>query len=163
MATLIAITYPDAQTAKQAMELVDWANFDKQVKVLDACWMSNESGEIAVHPRGHRVGGKAALWGSMGLLVGALLAVPVIGVAAGAAIGAHRAKKQESQLDSSFVEWIKSQIANGGSAVVVLYEEGADTQKAGRDLAALGGTVQSTSVSSDELLRMQQMIDDASK
>ncbi len=36
MATLLAITYPDPDRAKQAMESVDWSDFDRLVDVKAA-------------------------------------------------------------------------------------------------------------------------------
>jgi uncharacterized membrane protein len=162
MANLIAITYPDPGTAAKAMEKVDWAAFDKQIDVIDACWMSNDDGEVTVHPGGHPVAAKAALGGGIGLVVGALFALPVVGLAAGAALGARRGKKAEHQLDDAFVESIKTQVASGGSALVVLYEGGADTERAGADLLQFGGTVQSTTIPNEQLVRIQRDLDSQS-
>jgi uncharacterized membrane protein len=159
MANLIAITYPDPGTAAKAMERVDWAEFDKQVKVLDACWMSTKDGSVSVHPAGHPVALMASVGGTLGLLVGTLFALPVVGLAAGAAYGAHREKKRERVFDEPFVESIKEQIAAGGSALVVLYEDGADTERAGADLLEFGGTVHSTTIPADRLAEIQARLD----
>ena len=97
MANLIAITYPAPGTAAQAMEKVDWAAFDKQISVIDACWITNDDGEVTVHPGGHPVAAKAALGGGIGLVVGALFALPVVGLAAGAALGARRGKQRPNR------------------------------------------------------------------
>jgi uncharacterized membrane protein len=159
MANLIAITYPDPGTAAKAMEKVDWAAFDKQIDVIDACWITNEDGEATVHPGGHPVAAKAALGGGLGLLVGALFALPVVGLAAGAALGARRGKHDEQKLDDAFVQSIKTQVASGGSALVVLYEDGADTERAGADLLQFGGRIQSTTIPNDQLDRIQKELD----
>jgi uncharacterized membrane protein len=159
MANLIAITYPAPGTAAQAMEKVDWAAFDKQINVIDACWITNDDGEVTVHPGGHPVAAKAALGGGIGLVVGALFALPVVGLAAGAALGARRGKHDEQKLDDAFVESIKTQVASGGSALVVLYEDGADTERAGADLLQFGGTVQSTTIPNDQLEQIQKRLD----
>jgi uncharacterized membrane protein len=157
---MFAVVYPDPQTAEQAMDRIDWADFDQQIYVIDACWMSAGQDGVEIHPRGHPVGSSAARWGTTGLMIGLLFALPVVGLATGAAIGVHRGKHQQTQLDDEFVATIKSKVANGGSAVIVLYEDGSHTQQAGRALAMLGGTVHSTTVPADELERMQQMIDE---
>jgi uncharacterized membrane protein len=159
VANLIAITYPGTSTAKSAMERVDWAAFDKQIDVIDACWMASKDGEVTVHPGGHPKAAKAALGGGIGLVVGALFGLPVVGLAAGAALGAHRAGKTETELDNEFVESIKSQVASGGSAIVVLYEDGADTERAGADLLEFGGSVQSTTIPYEQLVRIQADLD----
>ena len=161
MPTLFAVTYTELDQARQAMELVDWANFDKQVDVKAACWITNQDGEVTVHPHGHPVGTKAALTGGMGLLVGALFGVPVVGLAAGSAIGARRAKHHATVLDEDFVARIKAEVANGGSAIVVLYEPGADTSRAAGDLSRLGGTIHSTDISASDLEEIQKRLDSA--
>ncbi len=162
MAELIAITYADPQTAAKAMERVDWAAFDKQIDILDACWMSNVEGEVSIHPKDHAVAANAAAGAALGLLVGALFAIPVGGLAVGAALGARRGKKHESEIDDPFVESIKEQIAAGGSALVVLYESGVDTERAGADLLEFGGTVHSTTIPPDRLAQIQAKLDLAS-
>src|SRR5215218_9145748 len=150
MATLLAITYPDPDQAKQAMESVDWSHLDHLIRVKDACWIGNVDGELAVHPW-HPVAGKAALGGGLGLLVGALFSVPVVGLAAGALIGIRKAKHQVSGLDDQFVASIKAQPESGESAIIVLLEAGADTTRAGPALARLGGTLHSADLPPDQL------------
>ena len=158
MATLLAITYPDADQAKQAMESVDWSHLDHQIRVKDACWIRNDNGELTVHPW-HPVAGKAALGGGVGLLVGALFSVPVVGLAAGALIGIRRAKQRVSGLDDQFVACIEVQLESGGSAIIVLFDEAADTTRTTADLARSGGTVHRADRSSGQLARFQARLD----
>lgn len=159
MAEMIAIVYPEAGTAKQAMEHVDWADFDKQIDVIDACIITSTDGHVKVEPAGHPVAAKAAIGGTVGLLIGALFALPVAGLAIGGALGARRAKHEEHKLDNEFVEEIKQRVGEGGSAIVVLYEEGADTERAGADLLQYGGTVYSSTIPKERLDAIQQTLD----
>ena len=159
MAELVAIIYKDPQTAEKAMERVDWASFDKQVDVIDACWITSHDGKVSIHPKGHPAAAKAAIGGTLGLLVGAIFALPVAGLAAGAALGARRGKRHGSKIDDPFVESIKNEIAVGGSALVVLYEAGADTERAGADLLELGGTIRSTTIPAERLAEIQARLD----
>jgi uncharacterized membrane protein len=161
MATLFAITYPDPDRAKQAMESVDWSDFDRLIHVKAACWIDKENGELSVHPRGHPGAGKAAAGGALGLLVGALFAIPVVGLAAGAAVGIQKGRHRDDGIDDEFVNSIGAQLDSGGSAIVVLFEEGADTAKAAIDLAQYGGTVHSTDLPPDRLARFQVALDQA--
>ena len=163
MANLFAITYPDPDRARQAMQSVDWSDFDRKIHVKAACWISKENGEYKVHPRGHPGAGKAASGGALGLLVGSLFALPVVGLAAGAAVGLHRGRQKAEHLDESFVKSIGDQLESGGSAIVVLFEEGADTGNAAADLAQFGGTVHSTDLDPDRLARFQAALDQASQ
>jgi uncharacterized membrane protein len=161
MAVLLAITYPDPNRAKQAMQSVDWSHFDRLINVKAACWITEENGEIKVHPRGQPVAGKATATGALGLLVGGLLGIPVVGIAAGAAVGIHKGRQKEVGIDDQFLESIGDQLDSGGSAIVVLVEEGADTAKAAADLAQYGGMVHSTDLPPEGLARYQAMLDQA--
>jgi len=159
MATLLAITYPESDRAEQAMESIDWSAFDKLINLKAACWITKEDGELKVHEHGHPAAGKAALGGALGLLVGGLFAIPVVGIAAGAAVGIHKAREKEVGVDNAFVESIGAQLDSGSSAVFVLVDGGADTMKAAGDLAKFGGTVHSSDLSDDQLSRFQAMLD----
>ncbi|HYI25856.1 MAG TPA: DUF1269 domain-containing protein [Thermomicrobiales bacterium] len=161
MAMLFAITYPDPNQAEQAMGSVDWSHFDHLIRVKSACWISKEDGELAVHPWGHPVAGKATGAGALGLLVGGLFGLPVLGVAAGALVGARKAKQHEVGIDDDFLLSIEDHLGAGGSAVVVLFEEGADTARAAASLAQYGGTVHSTDIPADVLARFQARLDRA--
>jgi uncharacterized membrane protein len=159
MATLLAITYPDSDRAKQAMESVDWSHFDRLINVKAACWLSKEDGELKVHPRGHPVAARATAGSALGLLVGGLVGLPVVGIAAGAMIGTHKGRQKEAGIDDEFLSSIGSELDSGGSAIVVLVEEGADTAKAAADLAQYGGKVHSADLPPEGLARFQTMLD----
>lgn len=159
MATLLAITYPESDRAEQAMESIDWSAFDKLINLKAACWITKEDGKLKVHEHGHPIAGKATLGGALGLLVGGLFAIPVVGIAAGAAVGIHKAREKEVGVDNAFVESIGAQLDSGSSAIFVLVDGGADTMKAAGDLAKFGGTVHSSDLSEDQLSRFQAMLD----
>jgi uncharacterized membrane protein len=163
MATLLAITYPEPDRAKQAMASVDWSDFDRQINVKDACWISKQDGEFAVHPWRRPTAGKAALGGALGLLVGGLFALPVVGLAAGTIVGIHKARQHVDGLDDEFVASVASQLESGGSAIVVLFDEGAHTARAAADLARFGGTVHSTDLSPEQLARFQARLEQATQ
>jgi uncharacterized membrane protein len=165
MSTLFAITYPESDRAYKAMGSVDWSHFDRLIDVKAACLITNENGETKVHPRGHHTTGKAAAGGALGLLVGGILGAPVVGIAAatGAVIGIRKRGQKEVGIDDEFVKSIAEQIDSGGSAIVVLFEEGADNAKAAADLAQFGGKVHSTDLDPEALARFQSLLDQANQ
>jgi uncharacterized membrane protein len=158
---LFAITYPEQTRAKQAMESVDWSDFDRLIDVKAACWIAKENGGLAVHPRGHPVARKAAGGAALGLLLGGLFSIPVVGTAAGAAVGIYKGRHKDDGIDEEFVASVGAQLESGGSAIVVLFEDGADTVKAAADLARFGGSVRSTDLSTERLARFQAALDQA--
>jgi uncharacterized membrane protein len=165
VATLLAITYPDSDRANKAMGSVDWSHFDRLIDVKAACVITNENGETKVHPRGQHTSGKAAAGGALGLLVGGLLGAPVVGVVAatGAVIGIRKQSQKEVGIDDEFLKSISDQIDSGGSAIVVLFEEGADNMKAAADIAQFGGKVHSTDLPPETLTRFQALLDQANQ
>jgi uncharacterized membrane protein len=158
MATLFAITYPDDHRAKEAMEKINWLDFDWMIDVKGACWVAKDNGELKVHPRSRHIG-KGAAGGSLGLLVGALFSLPVVGLAAGAAAGIRMARQRDADIDEAFVSMIGEKLESGGSAVFVLADEGGHTDRAAREVAKLGGTLHSADIPPDRLAHFQAMLD----
>jgi uncharacterized membrane protein len=165
MATLLAITYADSDRANKAMGSVDWSHFDRLIDVKAACLITNENGETKVHPRGQHTIGKAAAAGALGLLVGGILGAPVVGIAAatGAVVGIRKKSQKEVGIDDDFLKSIGDQVDAGGSALVLLFEGGADNAKAAADLAQFGGKVHSTDLAPETLARFQTLLDRANQ
>ncbi|HVL26314.1 MAG TPA: DUF1269 domain-containing protein [Thermomicrobiales bacterium] len=161
MATLLAITYDEPDRARKAMESVDWSHFEHLIQVKDACWISKDHEGLKVHAWGHSAAGKATAGGALGLLVGAIFGIPVVGIAAGAAMGARKGKHKDIGINDEFVTTIGNQLAAGGSAVIVLFEEGADTARAGADLAQFGGTLHTMALPPERIRRFQAALEEA--
>jgi uncharacterized membrane protein len=113
-------------------------------------------GERKVREHGHPVAGTAALGGTLRLLVGGRFALPTVGIAAGAALGIHKAREKEIGIDNAFIESIGAKLTSDSSAIFLLVDGGADTTKAVDDLAKFGGAVHSADRSEDQLSRFQQ-------
>jgi uncharacterized membrane protein len=161
MPTLIAITYPDLDRARAAMESLDWANFDNQIDLSEACWMTKEGNELKVHPLRHPAAKQGTIGGGLGLLVGGLFAVPVVGLAAGATAGIMRARRKDHGIDEVFIASVGSTMDAGGSAIFLLADPGADTGRAANELASYGGTIHSNDLSAEQLAHYQAMLDAA--
>jgi uncharacterized membrane protein len=163
MATLFAITYPDLDRARQAIESLDWADFDNQIDIKEAVWITKENNELKAHSLRHPAAKQGTIGGGLGLLVGGLFAVPVVGLAAGAAAGIYRAKKRESGIDDAFVASVGSTLDSGGSAIFLLADKGADAGRAVQELAQYGGTVKSNELSPEQLADFQALLDESNQ
>lgn len=159
MAKLLAITYPAPDVARKAMDSITWSDFDHLIDVKASCWITNEGGELKVHPHGRHVAGNAALGGALGLLVGGLFTIPLVGIAAGVAMGVHRGRHKDLGIDETFLTAVENDLETGGSALVVLFEEEADTATAAMDLAQYGGTIHSSDLSAEQAARLQARLD----
>jgi uncharacterized membrane protein len=162
MATLIAISYPDQDRAKLAMASVDWLDYDKLLDVKASCWVTKENGELVVHQAGYPSAAKKTLGGSLGLIVGGIIGLPVVGLATGIALGARKGKKDDHRIDEEFISSVGSALDAGGSAIFILWDEGAGTLRSAHELAQYGGTVHSTDLSTEQLDRFQALLDERS-
>jgi uncharacterized membrane protein len=162
MATLMAISYPDQDRAKLAMASVDWLDYDKLLNVKAACWVTKENGELMVHQRGYPSAAKKTLGGTLGLIVGGIFGLPVVGLAAGVALGAHKGKKDDHLIDEEFISSVGSDLDAGGSAIFILWDEGAGTLRSAHELAQYGGKVHSADLTGDQLDRFQTLLDERS-
>jgi uncharacterized membrane protein len=163
MASLLAISYPDQNSAKRAMASVDWLDFDKLLDVKAACWVSKENGELMVHQRGYPAAAKKTLGGSLGLIVGGIFGLPVIGLAAGVALGGFKGKKDDHRIDEAFIASVGSALDAGGSAIFILADEGAGMARSAQELAQYGGTVHSADLTAKQLTSFQALLDQANQ
>ena len=163
MVALIAITYPELDRAREAIESLDWADFDNKIDLKEACWMTKEGDELKVHSLRHPAAKGGTIGGGLGLLVGGLFAVPVVGLAAGATAGVLRARRKDHGIDDKFIASVGSTMDAGGSALFFVAEPGADTGRATQELVRFGGTIHSNELSTEQLSNFQAMLDHATQ
>ena len=98
MTAFTAWKFDTPEGADHASSLLEAAEADQLVKVMDhavVSWPQGEKNPKASH--GHDDTARGAGWGALwGLLFGALFAVPVLGLAAGGAIGALSKASREA-------------------------------------------------------------------
>ncbi len=112
--------------ADHAESLLDRAAHDGLIKVIDHAVVSWPPG--AKRPdikHGREDTWRGTGWGAFwGLLFGALFFVPVLGVAAGAGIGAISAATQKMGITSDQLEKIRGEVTEGTSALFVVTDQG---------------------------------------
>lgn len=117
--------FDDATGAEQAARSLRSAERDRLVKVLDYAVVSwPEGADRPTTKHSHRTA-RGAGWGAFGgAVVGALFLVPVVGGAAGAAIGAISKKTEGVGITREQLERIRSQVTEGTSALFVVTDQG---------------------------------------
>jgi uncharacterized membrane protein len=120
---LIAIAYPDEAAAMRARSNV-WEGLEKGVlEVEDALVMIRaEDGSVDIRQGSSGTGAAAAGGAMWGGLIGLVLLVPLLGMAAGAAAGAAVWKHAvgDSGIDESFVTDLRDSLTPGSAALVLL-------------------------------------------
>ena len=147
MSELIAIGYPDEETATRAADEAQRLAKDLIIQPdAIAVIRRDKEGKYHVTTNHHMVSG-GATWGMFwGLLFGILFFVPVLGMAVGAGLGALTGKLTKTGVDKEFQDRVRDMLQPGTSALFVVLEK-VTPDKAVAAMAQFGGTVLKTSLS----------------
>lgn len=126
MTALTVWKFDDADGAEHALRLLKDARDEQLVEVLDHAVITWPEDSDQPHLRhGHddtaHAAGKGAFWG---LVAGALFTVPVVGAAAGAALGAGAKHAEGLGISKEQLAAMRDEITQGTSALCVVTEAG---------------------------------------
>ena len=114
MSNLVAIAYPDVDTAQEVMGTLGRLQVEKSIQLEDAVIVAREQdGKVKLHQARSTTGAGAAggaLWGG---LIGLLFLVPLLGMAVGAASGALTGKLTDVGVDDSFLKELGEKLEPG--------------------------------------------------
>jgi uncharacterized membrane protein len=149
MSTLIAIAYPDTDTAERVREELVQATKEHLVSLEDAVVVEHRpDGKIKLHqamsPAGAGAAG-GALWGG---LIGLLFLAPVVGMAVGAASGAAAGKVSDVGINDNFMKDLGEKLPAGSAALLALGRSDAPDKVIER-VKPYGGQVIQTSLSDE--------------
>lgn len=118
MTTLTVWRFPSPRGADEAEYTLKELQKQDMIKVHDAVLLSWEYGADKPQSRQLRTTGRAAKRGSLwGLVLGAAFTVPVVGLAAGAAVGAAAHKLRDAGIDEDFLTAVRDKVTPGTSAL----------------------------------------------
>ena len=121
MSTLVAIAYPDAETAERVRAELVQATKEHLVQLEDAVVVEHRAdGKIKLHQAMSTTGAGAAggaLWGGF---IGLLFLAPLLGMAIGAASGAAAGKVTDAGVNDNFMKELGEKVAPGGAALIYL-------------------------------------------
>ena len=158
MSTLIAIGYPDENTAAAAGDKAEELAGELIIQPDAIAVIRRDlNGKYHVTTSHHPVGG-GTTWGMFwGLLFGMLFFVPVFGMAVGAGLGALMGKVAKVGIDKQFEQQVKDMVQPGTSALFLVVEQ-ATPDKAVEAMAPFGGTVLKSSLSKDAEKELQDAL-----
>ena len=158
MSTLIAIGYPDANTAEEVRGVLVQATKEKLVDLQDAVVVEHRSdGKIKLHQAISTTGAGAAggaLWGG---LIGLLFLAPLFGMAIGAASGAVAGKVTDAGVNDDFMKQLGAKMAPGTAALIALGSSNAPDKLLER-LQPYGGDVIQTSLDHEQEERLRSSL-----
>ena len=126
MSTLVAIAYPDADTAERVRAELIQATKEHLLTLEDAVVVVHQpDGKIKLHQATSMAGVGAAGGAMWGGLIGLLFLAPLFGMAIGAATGAVAGKASDVGVNDGFLKELGAKLPPGGAALIALGQAGA--------------------------------------
>jgi uncharacterized membrane protein len=148
MSDLIAVAYPDRETAEKVRLELARLTREHVIEIEDAVVATREpNGRIKLHQTVNPAGAGAAggaLWGG---LIGLIFFAPLFGMAIGAAAGAAAGAMSDAGVDDKFMKRLGTELESGGAALILLVRQ-ANMEKILAEVEVPGEVIQ-TSLNSD--------------
>ena len=155
MSTLVAIAYPDAETAERVRTELVQLTKEHLLQLDDAVVVEHRpDGKIKLHQAVSTTGAGAAggaLWGG---LIGLLFLAPLFGMAIGAASGAAMGKMTDAGINDDFMKELGAKTTAGGAALIMLGRSDAP-QRVVERVQQFGGEVIQTSLDEEQEERLR--------
>lgn len=149
MSNLVAIAYPDRESAEQVRRTLIELQKEHVIELEDMVVVTrSEEGKVKLHQSTSLAGAGAAggaLWGG---LIGLLFLAPVVGMAIGAAAGGASGSLTDIGVDDRFMKELGTSLDEGGAAVIVLVRRSTPDKVIPR-IREYGGQVIQTSLSEE--------------
>ena len=158
MSTLVAVAYPDFETAERVRQELIQATKEHLVTLEDAVVVECQAdGKIKLHQAVNTTGAGAAggaLWGG---LIGLLFLAPLVGMAVGAASGAVAGKMTDTGVNDKFMKDLGAKLQPGHAALIALGSTDARDKLIER-VSPYGGDVIQTSLDSEDEERLRSQL-----
>jgi uncharacterized membrane protein len=158
MSTLVAIAYPDADTAERVRGELVQATKEHLLQLEDAVVVVHEpDGKIKLHQAMSTTGAGAAggaLWGG---LIGLIFLAPLFGMAIGAASGALAGKVSDVGVNDDFMKQLGAKLPPGAAALIMLGRAEAPERVLER-VKPYGGEVIQTSLDTEQEERLRSAL-----
>jgi uncharacterized membrane protein len=159
MSTLVAIAYPDRDTAEKVRQELIQATKEHLLKLEDAVVaVHGPDGKIKLHQAASPAGAGAAggaLWGG---LIGLLFLAPLLGMAIGAATGGAVGAMADVGVNDRFMKELGAKMPPGGAALIALGQTDARDKLLER-IQPYGGHVLQTSLSNEDEERLRSALE----
>ena len=158
MSNLIAVAYPDVETAEKVRALLADLQKQKLIQVEDAVVVERqEDGRVKLHQAVNATGRGAAggaLWGG---LIGLIFFMPFLGAAIGGATGAAVGSAQDFGVDDDFMRRVGENLTPGAAALFALVQD-AVPEKVIPQIAPFGGQLIQTSLSAEAEAHLREAV-----
>ena len=159
MSDLIAVAYPDKETAETARHRLAQLMLEHAIELEDAVVVDrDEKGKVKLH-QAYRPGVAGAAGGALwGGLIGLLFLAPLFGMAIGAAAGAASGSARDFGVNDQFMKSLGEKLAPGGAALIVLVRK-VTPDKVLPEIRQYGGDVIQTSLDDESEARLREVLE----
>ena len=159
MSDLIAVAYPDKETAETVRNRLIQLTTEHSIELEDAVVVDRDpDGKIKLHqvhkPAAMGAAG-GALWGG---LIGLLFLAPLAGMAIGAAAGGAAGAFSDVGINNRFMKELGEKLPPGGAALIVLVRR-VTPDKVLPQIQQYGGEVIQTSLDDDSEERLREVLE----
>ena len=149
MSNLIAIAYPDANTAEQVKGELARMQTEQLIELDDMVVVVHEpNGKVKLHQAASTAGMGAAGGAVWGGIIGLLFLAPLMGAAIGAAAGGASGALADVGVDDKFMKELGAGLEEGGAALIVLVRRSTPEKVLPR-IKEYGGRVIQSSLSNE--------------
>jgi uncharacterized membrane protein len=159
MSNLIAVAYPDRETAEQVRRRLGELMTERVIDLADAVVVTrDDKGKVKLH-QAHSPGAAGAAGGALwGGLIGILFLAPLLGMAIGAAAGGTAGALSDVGVDDRFMKGLGEKLVPGGAALIVLVRS-STPDKVLPEIQRFGGEVLQSSLDNESEARLQEALD----
>ena len=159
MSDLIAVAYPDKNTAEQVRDRLIRLTAEHVIELEDAVIVDrDEKGRVKLHQL-HSPAARGALGGALwGGLIGLLFLAPLLGMAVGAAAGGASGSLVDVGISDQFMRELGQKLPHGGSALIVLVRQ-VTADKVLPQISQFGGEVIQTSLDDEAETRLREVLE----
>jgi uncharacterized membrane protein len=158
MSDLVAVAYPDQQTAETVRQRLAQLTREHVIELADAVVVTrDQDGKVHLHQTVRPAAAGAAggaLWGG---LIGLLFLAPLFGAVIGAAAGGAAGAMSDFGVDDQFMKKLGEKVAPGGAALIVLVTK-ITPDKVLPEISEYGGEVLQTSLDDEAEERLREAL-----
>ena len=159
MSDLIAVAYPDQETAETVRRTLFQLQTERVIALADAVVVTrDEKGKIELHQTvrpGAAGAARGALWGGV---IGLLFLAPLFGMAVGAATGGAAGAVNDIGINDHFMKELGEKLVPGGAALMVLVHS-STPDKVLPQIQRFGGEVMQTSLDQESEARLSEALE----
>ena len=159
MSDLIAVAYPDKNTAESVRDRLMQLMTERVIELEDAVIVDrDENGKVKLH-QVHQPAARGALGGALwGGLIGLLFLAPLLGMAVGAAAGGASGALMDVGINDEFMKALGQKLPQGGAALIVLVRK-VTPDKVLPEISQFGGEVIQTSLDDESEARLREVLE----